>query len=73
MPRIYSSCSEPIDFCNDCYPTEDEAQEEYGLDVVGEGPDGRGDCFDYDADHPDYWDTDYTCETCGKALESIDD
>lgn len=38
--RIYTSCSDPIDFCKHCFPDADEAEERYG--DVGEGPDGRG-------------------------------
>jgi hypothetical protein len=37
--RIYTSCSDPIDFCKGCAPDEDEAIERYGN--VGDGPDGR--------------------------------
>jgi len=66
MPRIYNSASEPLDFCKECFPPEDEATELYGN--VGDGPDNRGNCFDYDSDHPMYGGLDYTCETCGKEL-----
>lgn len=55
--RIYTSCSDPIDFCKNCFPDADEGEERYG--DVGDGPDGRGncydyDCYDYDSDHPPY-------------------
>jgi hypothetical protein len=72
MPRIYSSCSDPIDFCRDCFPDEDEAERLYGLEAAGEGPDGRGDCFGYDAEHPDYAGEDYHCETCRERLTEAD-
>lgn len=39
---------------------------------VGDGPDGRGNCFAYDADHPDYAETDYTCHKCDKILTERD-
>ena len=72
MPRIYNSASEPVDFCKRCFPkTEEKAFAKYGN--VGEGPDGRGNCFGYEDDHPSYSDTDYTCEVCGKALTDKDD
>lgn len=73
MPRIYTSCSDPLDFCKGCFPSEAEATAEYGDTAkTGTGPDGRGNCFDFDADHPEYSDTDYTCESCGRRLRSRD-
>ena len=71
MPRIYTSQSDPIDFCKDCFPTEDEADELYG--DVGDGPDGRGNCFDWRAEHPLYSDENYTCEDCKCSLGAEDD
>lgn len=71
MPRIYTSASDPIDFCKQCFPDEDEATKKYGN--VGDGPDGRGNCFEHKADHPDYAGEDYQCEDCGKQLKSRDD
>lgn len=71
MPRIYDGYSEPWDFCRNCFPrTEAIARERYG---DGEGPDDRGNCFDYESDHPDYedWD-DYECCKCGKKLTARD-
>ena len=73
MPRIYTSASDPIDFCQDCFPSEDEAVEEYGLEQCGEGPDNRGDCFDYNSYHPEYEGSGYTCEKCGKELTLEDE
>ena len=40
---------------------------------MGVGPDGRGNCYDYDAEHPPYTDWDYRCHKCGKALTVEDD
>jgi hypothetical protein len=74
MPRIYASNNDPLDFCRDCFPmTEEEAFEEYGN--IGDGPDNRGNCFAYEADHPDYegWPEQYKCETCGGQLTKEDD
>lgn len=70
MPRIYNKQSDPIDFCNKHFPNENDAIKKY--DVGDDGPDGRGDCFAYEADHPDYDTTDYTCEICNKKLTSKD-
>lgn len=70
MPRIYDSANNPINFCTDCFPSEPDAQDEYG--DVGDGPDGRGNCFAYEAEHPDYDYEEYTCEKCGKLLTSDD-
>ena len=73
MPRVYASNADPVDFCNMCFPTFDEAQERYGLASMGEGPDNRGDCFTFDADHPGYGELDYVCTSCGDLLQSYDD
>lgn len=70
MPRIYSSVSDPVDFCKDCFPDEDDATDQYGN--VGDGPDGRGNCFGYNADHPPYEGEGYTCEVCNKLLGEED-
>jgi hypothetical protein len=70
MPRIYDGNSDPFDFCKRCFPkTEEAARRLYGK---SEGPDGRGNCFDYNAEHPDYGDTDYSCDKCGRLLVSQD-
>lgn len=73
MPRITDSASDPHDFCQSCLPDEEEAAERFGLAVKGEGPDGRGDCYDYcESFHPPYSETDYCCEDCGEPLTDID-
>jgi len=69
MPRIYTSASDPIDFCREHFPTEADALKQYGN--VGDGPDGRGNCFGYDAEHPEYEDG-YQCEVCRKPLTKFD-
>lgn len=66
MPRIYTSTSDPLDFCKRCFPNEVSAKKKYGN--IGDGPDGRGNCFSHDDEHPPYEDLDYDCETCGKRL-----
>lgn len=71
MPRIYTSQSDPIDFCVDCMPSEEVAEAAYKY--MGGGPDGRGNCFDYEADHPPYSDENYTCEECKCSLGDEDD
>lgn len=70
MPRIYTSANDPIDFCRRCFPKEAKANSLYGN--VGDGPDKRGNCFDYDADHPNYEETDYKCNSCRKLLTEKD-
>lgn len=70
MPRIYTSESNPIDFCRRCFPSEDEAFKLYGN--LGDGPDDRGNCFEHDAEHPSYDDTDYGCESCHRELTERD-
>ena len=73
MPRIYDSANDPLDFCKECFPEETEAEEEYGnSSKTGEGPDDRGNCFSYDAEHPDYEGEEYTCQVCNKLLEAED-
>lgn len=39
----------------------------------GSGPDNRGNCFDYDSDHPPYDESDYVCVRCGRTLTGNDD
>jgi hypothetical protein len=74
MPRIYDSASNPLDFCRRDFPSAAAAAELYGDPAItGLGPDGRGNCFGYNEDHPGYADTDYTCQTCGEPLTEADD
>lgn len=72
MPRIYTSANDPLDFCQKHFPkTEEAAREEYGN--LGDGPDGRGNCFDYDAAHPTYDGNGYSCVECKKPLNDHDE
>lgn len=70
MPRIYDSTDEPLDFCRECFPTEEEAKEDFSS--KGDGPDGRGNCFEWHADHPPYEEVDYKCNSCGRTLTERD-
>lgn len=71
MPRIYDSANSPLDFCKKCFPkSQDSAYKKYGS--RGDGPDGRGNCFDYDSDHPPYEFEDYHCYKCDKLLTEND-
>lgn len=70
MPRIYTSDSDPLDFCLQCFPTEDAAQKKFGQ--LGDGPDNRGNCFSYNDEHPPYEEDDYNCHTCRKPLRKKD-
>ena len=72
MPRIFTSANEPRDYCSRHFPNERNARKLFG--DVGDGPDGRGNCFEYDADHPDYEDDQdmYRCVTCGCRLGERD-
>lgn len=67
MPRIYTSQSDPIDFCAEHFPDQDFAFDLYGN--LGDGPDGRGNCFSWDDDHPAYEPEHYFCEVCGRPLD----
>ena len=74
MPRIYDSASNPHDFCRHHFPSEAVAMRRYGdISKTGEGPDGRGNCFGYDDDHPPYGDNDYRCTACKRLLTEKDD
>jgi len=73
MPRIYSTASNPYDFCKAHMPPTEEAARAMPLLNDGDGPDGRGDCFGYDAEHPEYDGEAYTCTTCGKPLTDATD
>jgi hypothetical protein len=73
MPRIYDSASNPLDFCLPHMPQEQIAERRYGnVAKTGQGPDGRGNCFGYDSEHPDYDGEDYRCTSCKKKLTSDD-
>lgn len=72
MPRIYTSTNDPLDFCQKHFPkSERSANQRFG--DLGEGPDNRGNCFDYDAAHPSYECGDYHCYDCGVELTELDD
>lgn len=69
MPRIYTSTSDPIDFCSSCFPDEETAEQRYGN--IGDGPDDRGNCYAYDAEQPPFNEFDgYQCDTCRKTIDS---
>lgn len=72
MPRIFTSRNDPLDFCKRCFPGEKTAQARYS--ALGDGPDDRGNCFDYDAEHPSYDEQfpAYKCATCGHKLGEKD-
>jgi hypothetical protein len=62
-----------VDFCRKCFPSEAEAEAEYGDESkTGPGPDDRGNCFEYNSDHPDYEDVEYRCEKCNRLLHDKD-
>jgi hypothetical protein len=60
-----------MDFCQRCWPGLATALKRYN--ALGDGPDDRGNCFDYDASHPDYDGEDYVCYKCGRRLTEKDD
>ena len=67
--RIYDSQSNPHDFCKRCFPSERDAYEIFA--DSGDAPDGRGNCFEYDAEAPWFYDEPdhgYDCENCGIKL-----
>jgi hypothetical protein len=67
MPRICTSRNDPMDFCIKCFPkTEAIAKKRFGN--IGDGPDGRGNCFAYEAEHPNYEYEDEECLVCFKLL-----
>jgi len=74
MPRIYDSASDPQDYCVRCFPsTEEKAFAIHGHS--GDGPDGRGNCFGYDCEHPPYDEDRYHCANvkCQRRLTGRDD
>jgi hypothetical protein len=73
MPRVYAGNNDPIDYCQQHFPDQAAAQQLHGVQLTGEGPDGRGDCFEHDAAHPDYEGLGYSCATCGVELTADDD
>lgn len=70
MPRIYASDNDPYDFCAECFPGETRAKDVFGY--LGDGPDGRGNCYGYDSEHPNYDFENYKCYRCGARLTGED-
>ena len=71
--RICTSDNSVMDFCDLCRIEEDAAFDLYGYN--GDDPDGRGNCFAYDAEHPPYEDDGcsvYKCYCCGSRLYDSD-
>jgi hypothetical protein len=80
--RIQDSESGQVDLCRSCIPTEAEARKKYGQGP--DGPDGRGNCYEYDTENPwffdglndlgDEWmaDDGYDCAECGVRLTQFD-
>jgi hypothetical protein len=64
--RIWTSDNDALDFHTRCAPSEEVARKRYAN--RGDGPDGRGNCFGYDDDHPSYDGEGYRCTTCKKPL-----
>jgi hypothetical protein len=73
VPRIYDSGNDPLDFCLRHFPNDEIAERRYAnVSKTGSGPDGRGNCYARDAEHPDYDGEEYRCHTCKKPLTSSD-
>lgn len=67
--RIYTSTDQIIDLCRGCAAKTPESVAEQKWGHLGDGPDGRGNCFAYDVPAPDYDDGDhYACDLCGRRL-----
>ena len=67
MHRIYDSAGNPHDFCILCFPTEADAVQRFA--DIGDGPDGRGNCFDYNCEAPPVDLSDgYECDHCGRPV-----
>jgi hypothetical protein len=71
MPRVYTSENDALDFCSRHMPGEAKARVLFGN--KGDGPDGRGNCFEHGAEHPPYDDEMYRCHTCGCRLGDKDE
>lgn len=82
MPRIYDKYNNPLDYCNKCFPAEIEfLSEENCLNedhnkkckFCNKNFSGEHGChYEYEADHPEYSDTDYECAICDKKLYDSD-
>jgi hypothetical protein len=66
MPRIRDGYNNSYDFCLVCFPCEEEAKY-----VFGKGYMNRS-YFEYDIQHPDYNDQEYTCFCCNRKLSNAD-
>jgi len=71
MPRITTKSADALDFCNAHMPSVYDAEVRFRYRGQP-GPDGRGNCFEYDPEHPDYGQDEYHCHRCGTLLNSSD-
>ena len=65
------TCYQWKHFCQKCFPTENITTQKYGN--IGDGPDNRGNCFEYDASHPACEYEGYHCCNCKRLLTEKDD
>lgn len=82
MPRIYDKENNPLDYCNKCFPAELDFlavanclndSETIKCKFCNKNFSGEGGChYSYEADHPEYSDTDYCCVICHKKLHDSD-
>jgi len=73
MARIFNSEGNPIDYCNQCHPNDEEAKAEHAHGRMH--PDTGENEFDCQSTsaHPWYEDEEYNCHECGKSLDCYDD
>ena len=84
MPRIYDKNNNPLDYCLDCFPDEEQFRTDEGCrddkrDVgkcrfcnLGHSSTEKSCHYSYNADHPPYEDTNYDCMECDCELTSED-
>ena len=68
--RIRTSANDPLDFCARHAPGPVLAARRYDSGQP-DGPDGRGNCYVYDDEHPDY-DGEHRCAICRCVLGDHD-
>ena len=79
--RVYNEENEPFDFCRKCAPDWAEHIEHAIAELNSRTRSipwaeklefGNEDDYDVNCDHPDYEDSDYGCDSCGKKLTDKD-
>lgn len=70
MPRITASNNDSYDFCRQCYR---KRKDKTMYQEMGDGPYGRGNCYEVNSEHPHYESNGYRCDGCYARLTEYDE